>query len=312
MMKTVMIVIGTRPEAIKLAPVITALEDNRRIHYKICITRQHTSLLDTLLVNMRIKIDYQFEPIESHGLLCQNAVVMLSQLNDILKKSKVNLILVQGDTTTAFIAALAGFYSCIPVAHVEAGLRTGDIYAPWPEEIHRCFIDKVSTYCFAPTDKAKTNLLQEGISADKIWVVGNTSIDAIRLIHNESYKSNLNYRKPFILVTIHRRENHGTALVEICNALCVLAEKFPHIKIVCCLHPNPSVYNTVKKIISNVDNIECISPIDHILFIQLLKECYFVITDSGGIQEEVTYIGKPILVIRDTTERTEVIEAGMV
>ncbi|MGI2299071.1 non-hydrolyzing UDP-N-acetylglucosamine 2-epimerase [Candidatus Cardinium hertigii] len=305
-----MTVIGTRPEAIKLAPIISALENKKCFHHKICITRQHTSLLDILLENMHIKASYQFEPIESDGDLTQSATMMLSQLGNILKKLRPDLIMVQGDTTTAFIAALAGFYAGISVAHVEAGLRTGNLYTPWPEEMHRCFIDKVSSFFFAPTHQANINLIKEGVSIDKIWVVGNTSIDAIRLIYNKVDQSNINYKVPFILVTIHRRENHGRVLKEICSGLSILAKQFPKIKIVFCLHPNPSIMDPVKAILASMDNIDCIPPVDHITFIKLLKECRFVITDSGGIQEEVTFIGKPILVIRYITERPEVIESG--
>lgn len=309
-MKTIMTVIGTRPEAIKLAPIITAFETKKCFNHKICITRQHTSLLDSLLENMHIKANYEFEPIESYGALTQSAIMILSQLGSILEKLRPDLIIVQGDTTTAFIAALAGFYARIPVAHVEAGLRTGNLYAPWPEEMHRCFIDKVSSYFFVPTNQAKINLIKEGVSNDKIWIVGNTSIDAIRLIYNKVDQSNIDYKVPFILVTIHRRENHSKVLKEICSALRILAKQFPQIKIVFCLHPNPAITDPVKAMLSSMDNIDCIAPVDHITFIKLLKECSFVITDSGGIQEEVTFIGKPILVIRSITERPEVIESG--
>ncbi|ROT47764.1 non-hydrolyzing UDP-N-acetylglucosamine 2-epimerase [Candidatus Cardinium hertigii] len=252
----------------------------------------------------------QFEPIECYGELTQSAIMMLPQLDNMLKKLRPDVILVQGDTTTAFLAALAGFYAHIPVIHIETGLRTGNIYAPWPEEMHRCFIDKVSSYFFAPTHQAKNNLIKEGVSSDKIWVVGNTSIDAIRLIYNKGYQSNSEYKTKFILVTIHRRENHGKVLKEICSALRTLAKQFPKIKIVFCLHPNPPVSTPAKAILSNMDNIDCIPPVDHIAFIKLLKACSFVITDSGGIQEEVTFIEKPILVVRSITERPEVIESG--
>lgn len=309
-MKTVMTVIGTRPEAIKLAPVITAFKDNKYFKNEICITGQHTSLLDSLLLDMNIKVSYQFEPIESNGSLCQSTVHMLSQFSNILEKSRPNLIIVQGDTTTAFVAALASFYLRIPLAHIEAGLRTGNIYSPWPEEVHRCFIDKLSTYFFTPTNQAKINLIKEGVQVDKIWVVGNTSIDAVRLINNKLYRLETDYKSKFILVTIHRRENHGEVLKEVCNALHNISKRFLDIKIIFCLHPNPSISKAVKKLLSDIDNIDLVSPIDHVLFIKLLKECLFVITDFGGIQEEVTFIGKPVLIIRDTTERLEVIEAN--
>lgn len=310
-MKTVMTVVGTRPEVIKLAPVIAAFEGNKYFNHEVCITGQHTSLLDSLLLDMNIKINYQIDPIESNGSLCQSATHMLSRFSNILEKSKPDLIIVQGDTTTAFVAALASFYLCIKVAHVEAGLRTGNIYSPWPEEAHRCFIDKISGYFFVPTEQAKINLIKEGTQVDKIWVVGNTSIDAVRLVDNKLNKLETNHKSKFILVTIHRRENHGETLKEVCNALRNISERFLDIKIIFCLHPNPSVSEPVKKLLLNINNIELVSPIDHVLFIKLLKECLFVITDSGGVQEEVTFIGKPVLIIRDTTERPEVIEANI-
>lgn len=310
-MKTIITVIGTRPEAIKLAPIITAFESKKYFDHKICVTRQHTSLLDNILESMGISASYQFEPIESYGVLFQSATMILSQLGNILEQLRPDLIIVQGDTTTAFIAALASFYARVPVAHVEAGLRTGNRDAPWPEEMHRCLIDKISSYFFAPTNQAKINLINEGVVNDKIWIVGNTSIDAIRLLSNQEDGLRLDYRLPFILVTVHRRENHGKVLKEVCSALCLLAKKFPKIKILFCLHPNPSISDPAKAILSTIDNIECIQPVDHIGFINLLKASMFVITDSGGIQEEVTYIGKPILVIRDVTERPEIIESGL-
>lgn len=308
-MKTILTVIGTRPEAIKFAPVLTVVSKSKYLKNKVCITWQHTNLLDSLLVELGITVDYQFENHKNDGSLLKSAAYMLEQFSILLKEQKPDLIIVQGDTTTAFTAALAAFYLHIPVAHVEAGLRTGDYYAPWPEEAHRCLIDRLTTYFFAPTALARNTLIKEGANPKRIWVVGNTSIDAIRLV-KKSLKLNIELKQKIIVVTVHRRENHGNPLIEICHALLTIAQQFMDIKIVFCLHPNPAVHRPVTEILSGVENIDLILPMDYHLFIQLLDKSSFVITDSGGIQEEVSFLGKPILIVRDTTERPEGIQAG--
>lgn len=308
-MKNILTVIGTRPEAIKLIPLALAFTKSKILRNKICITGQHTSLLDSLFFGMNLKIDYQFEPYNKTPSLTQSAAHMLLQFHDLLEQAKPDLMIVQGDTTTAFIASLAGFYAQINVAHVEAGLRTGNLYSPWPEEAHRILIDKISNYFFTPTEKAKKTLMDEGIDEDKIWVVGNTSIDAIRIIKN-NLEANIDLSERSIVVTIHRRENHGKSLKNICNAIKNIAIEFPDIKIRFCLHPNPSVNSVVKQMLSGIDNIELLPALDHIKFVQLLYQCIFAITDSGGIQEEATFMGKPLLITRNTTEREEVIKAG--
>ena len=308
-MKTIMTVIGTRPEAIKLAPVLKAISKSKVFVNKVCVTRQHTNLLDPFITELGIVVDYQFENHKNNGSLHKSAAFMLEQFSIILKEKTPDLIIVQGDTTTAFVAALSAFYLGIPVAHVEAGLRTGNSSSPWPEETHRCLISKLTTYFFAPTEKARNALIKEGIASDKIWVVGNTSIDAIRLV-KKPLKVTSEYKHKVIVVTIHRRENHGEPLIEICNALLAIAKEFFDVKIVFCLHPNPAVYQTVMAILSNVDNIDLILPMDHDSFIQLIDNSSFIITDSGGIQEEAAFLGKPILIIRNTTERPEGIHFG--
>ena len=308
-MKNILIVIGTRPEAIKLIPLVVELSNSRVLRNKVCITKQHTSLLELLFTSTNIKVDYQFDPCKHNASLCKSAAHMLLQFNDLLKQTNPDLIIVQGDTTTAFIAALAGFYTKIKLAHVEAGLRSGNLYSPWPEEMHRIAVDKISNYFFAPTEKAKNNLINEGVNKNKIWVVGNTSIDAIRFIR-QNKKSNISLSDKTIVVTVHRRENHGQPIINICNALKIIATKFPDVKIIFCMHPNPSVYNNVKKILSKINNIELLPAIDHAEFIQLLDQCLFIVTDSGGIQEEATFMGKAVLITRDTTERRELIDAG--
>lgn len=308
-MKSVLTVIGTRPEAIKLAPVLKAIGKKARFTNKVCITGQHTDLLDPFLLNLGIIVDYRFKHYENEGALHQSAAHILEQFGAILTELKPDLVLVQGDTTTAFVAALAAFYARIPVGHVEAGLRTGHLYSPWPEEMHRCLIDRLATYFFAPTDQARNTLLAEGVSPEKVWVVGNTSIDALRLARKYS-KLTRDPKSRVIVVTIHRRENHGEPLKEICHALRVIVGQFSDVRIVFFLHPNPAVRTPVTDMLSEVINIDLVEPVDHPSFIQLLDTCAFVVTDSGGIQEEVSFIGKPLLVVRDTTERPEGIQAG--
>lgn len=307
MKSTVLTVIGTRPEAIKLSPILVEIGKSKYFKNKICVTRQHTDLLDPFLLNLGIMVDYQFESYENNGSLHHSAANILKQFAKIFEKSKPDLVIVQGDTTTAFIAALAAFYSHIKVAHVEAGLRTGDIFSPWPEEAHRCLIDKLSSYFFAPTLQAKNKLISEGVVSEKIWVVGNTSIDAIRLKRKVS-KLSVNLNKKMIIVTIHRRENQGGPLKEICKALRFIAKNFPDIKIIFFLHPNPLICDPSVEMLSGIDNIYLTKPLDHSSFIKLLDESLFIITDSGGIQEEATFMGKPVLVIRNTTERDEGIQ----
>jgi UDP-N-acetylglucosamine 2-epimerase (non-hydrolysing) len=309
-MKSVLTVIGTRPEAIKLAPVLRVIHKCENFESKVCVTRQHTDLLDPFLLNLGITIHYQFEGCKTGESLHHSAGYILEKFGEVLAKEKPNLVIVQGDTTTAFSAALAAFYARIPVAHVEAGLRTGHFYSPWPEEVHRCLIDRLATYFFAPTRQAQAALLAEGIPSARIWVVGNTSIDAVRLARKSFEKLIGNPKQRVIVVTVHRRENHGDPLKEICHALRMIADGFPDVRIVVFLHPNPAVCNPIAGTLSGVANIDLMDPIDHCSFIRLLDESVFVMTDSGGIQEELPFMGKPVLIMRDTTERPEGVQAG--
>jgi len=308
-MKSVLTVIGTRPEAIKLAPFLAVIDKTKNFLNKVCITNQHKDLLNSILLNLGIKADYQFENDEKEGNLYQSAARILGQCGQILRELKPDLMVVQGDTTTTFAAALAAFYAHIPIAHIEAGLRTGNLYSPWPEEGHRCLIDKLASYFFAPTLQAQRVLIAEGVCPKKIWVVGNTSIDAIRLGRTAS---TLMVKSAWrtIIVTVHRRENHGKPLEEICHALRIIVQQFSDVRIVFFLHPNPAVRKPVSDMLSEVVNIDLIEPTDHASFIKFLDECVLVMTDSGGIQEEASFIGKPVLIIRDTTERPEGIHAG--
>jgi len=306
-MKTILAAIGTRPEAIKLAPILKALMKIDGFRIKTCITWQHTDLLTPFLHSLGIITDFAFMNTK-RGSLQQSAVSILEQFGDLLTEIKPDLIIVQGDTTTAFHAALAGFYASIPIAHVEAGLRTDDPFSPWPEEAHRNLIDKLSTFFFAPTIQARDVLLSEGISPNRVWVVGNTSIDAIKDMGKPTHRLGCD-EAPYIVVTVHRRENQGANLEEICHALQAIAQQFPKLKIVCVLHANPSIREPLIENLSEVSNITLQEPTDHFSFIDLLDRSLFVLTDSGGVQEEAPYLGKPLLILRDTTERPEGVQA---
>lgn len=308
-MKNIITVIGTRPEAIKLLPVIEELNNSTKLKNELCITRQHSSLIDSLFNNASIKIDYQFQPCKKNASLAEMAAHLLLQFNNLLIAKKPDLLIVQGDTSTAFIAALAGFYAKVKIAHIEAGLRSGDLTSPWPEEAHRIMIDKISDYFFVPTEKAKNHLIKENVESDKIWIVGNTSIDSIRILEENSQSDN-DLSKNIIVVTIHRRENHGQALINICHALKLIALEFPNITIKICMHPNPSVSKVIKENLSQIKNIKLSPAINHKEFIKLLDQSMFIITDSGGIQEEATFLGKAVLIIRTTTERDELTDNG--
>ncbi len=345
-MKTLLTLIGTRPEAIKMTPILKILAKNKYFKSKLCVTNQQKNLLDSVLLKENIFVDYFLKTDEKKYSLHQKGSLILKQLETILEKCRPDLVLVQGDTTTAFMGALAAFYSRIPIAHIEAGLRTNDRNTPWPEEAHRCIIDQLATYFFAPTLQAQESLLKEGISSEKIWMVGNTAMDAKRLTIANSEKfatplEQINAKKPeesvnygstfigtsynsstiyssvkfhskecFILATVHRRENHGQPLQEICEAMKILTNLFSNVRIIFMLHSNPAIRQVATKELSGLKNILLFEPLDHVAFLKLLNECLFVITDSGGIQEEAPSMGKPVLIVRETTERPEGIQAG--
>ncbi len=290
-----------------MLPICAALKKNPLFNNKICVTGQHTDLLKTFLNTREIKPDYHFATLAESSSLHQMAAHFLREFETIFSGDKPDLILVQGDTTSAFIGALSAFYSHISIGHIEAGLRTRNLLSPWPEEGHRSLIDRLATYFFPPTEEAKHNLLLEGIPPERIWVVGNTSIDAIRQMEElHTPKKTVNRNR--VVVTIHRRENHGNRLKDVCFALLELAKEFPKLEIVCLLHPNPNVREPLTQSLGNMKNITLKEPMDHASFIQLLKESHFVITDSGGIQEEASFIGTPVLIIRENTERPEGVE----
>lgn len=298
-MKIVMIVIGTRPEAIKLFPVIRAFKGSK-LCTKNCIISQHTDLLAPLLVQLDIKIDHKLDV--NQASLQENTIQIMKGFAGILNANKVDLVVVQGDTTTAFAASLASYYAKIPIAHIEAGLRTGNLNSPWPEELHRYLIDKMASYFFAPTFGAYNNLIGEGISKEKVWLVGNTSIDAVRLTLTQGC-----ILGNYMVVTIHRRENHGDGITRICEALL----RLKGIKIKVLLHPNPNICKVMRAMLSNKKNIELTKPMNYVDFIYCLNACSFILTDSGGIQEEASFLAKPVLIARETTERTEIIEYGI-
>jgi UDP-N-acetylglucosamine 2-epimerase (non-hydrolysing) len=307
-MKTILVVIGTRPEAIKMAPLLTALSKKKNLSLKVCLTRQHTDLLDPILDHLQVQADYIFEDHSVNGCLYKSSAFILEQFGEAFKILKPDLMVVQGDTTSAFAGALAAFYQQIPVAHIEAGLRTRDLSSPWPEEAHRCMIDKLATYLFTPTVEARHTLIAEGKSPDRIWVVGNTSVDALRIALNSNV-CNTGTPQQTIVVTIHRRENYE-AIENIFNALKYIGSENPDIHILYILHPNPAINKQVRDRMEKYTNIQLLDPLDHTSFVHLLSNCLFIITDSGGIQEEAPFLGKPILIARNTTERPEGIVAG--
>ncbi len=327
-MKKILLVFGTRPEAIKMAPLVKAFEKELSIESKVCVTAQHREMLDQVLELFDIKPDYDLNLMKPGQDLYDITSNVLLGLKDILSDFKPDIVLVHGDTTTTSAASLAAFYQQIKVGHVEAGLRTGNIYSPFPEEINRLMCSVISNYHFAPTSTSKDNLLRENKDEKNIIVTGNTVIDALFLalekIKNDidleskikNQISNLNYEikddKKIILVTGHRRENHGQGFINICEALKTIAINNLEIDIVYPVHLNPNVQKPVKEILSNIPNVYLIEPLQYEQFIYLMDKSYFIITDSGGVQEEAPSLGKPVLVMRDTTERPEAVEARTV
>jgi UDP-N-acetylglucosamine 2-epimerase (non-hydrolysing) len=324
----ILAVFGTRPEAIKMAPVIKELEKEKLINLKVCVTAQHREMLDQVLDFFEIKPDYDLNIMRYNQDLYDITSSILSRIKEILIDFKPDLVLVHGDTTTTFATSLAAFYQKIKVGHIEAGLRTYNLYSPWPEEANRELTGILANYHFAPTYKAKENLLKEGKNPKNVVVTGNTVIDALflalkKIKENDFLRSKIieslkreypfiEKEKKIILVTGHRRENFGKGFLNICNALKEIAIKNPQIDIVYPVHLNPNVQKPVKEILSDIDNIYLINPLSYPEFVYLMERAYFIITDSGGIQEEAPSLKKPVLVIRDTTERIEAIEAGIV
>jgi UDP-N-acetylglucosamine 2-epimerase (non-hydrolysing) len=319
----VLVVFGTRPEAIKMAPVVNSLKNSSSFELKVCVTAQHRQMLDQVLELFSIKPDFDLDLMKSNQDLTDITIGVLNGIRKVFKSWSPNWVLVHGDTTTTLATSLASYYEKINVGHVEAGLRTGNIYSPWPEEINRQVVSNIARLHFAPTPEARENLLKEGINKEYIFVTGNTVVDALfniseRLEKNDElnyqvkkYIPSLNLGKKIILVTGHRRENFGDGFENICNALNEIAER-DDVEIVYPVHLNPNVQEPVNRLLGNNPNIHLISPLDYLPFVYLMNKSYLILTDSGGIQEEAPSLGKPVLVLRDTTERPEALKAGTV
>ena len=323
----VMSVFGTRPEAIKMAPLVLELQRRSELESVVCVTAQHREMLDSVLGEFGIKPEYDLNIMKSGQTLADITSRVLEGLGPVYEQEKPGLVLVHGDTTTTFAAALAAFYARIPVGHVEAGLRTYDRWSPWPEEMNRQVTDRICTYYFAPTGQSRQNLLRENIEEKKIFVTGNTVIDALLMavdiiatktgmeeqIHKEIQEKGYTVgERDYILVTGHRRENFGEGFLHICKAIRELASQYPDIDIVYPVHLNPNVQKPVYELLSGLDNVFLISPLDYLPFIYAMQHSILLLTDSGGVQEEAPSLGKPVLVMRNTTERPEAVEAGTV
>ncbi len=320
----VLSVFGTRPEAIKMAPLVHALAADERFESRCCVTAQHREMLDQVLELFKITPDYDLNLMKAGQTLPEITSRILLELTSVLKEFKPDVVLVHGDTATTFAASLAAYYEQIAVGHVEAGLRTGNIYSPWPEEGNRKLTGSLTKYHLAPTENSKTNLLKENYAAENISVTGNTVIDALLLvkqqIENDTDLSNtlaaqfpmLDESKNLILVTGHRRESFGGGFERICEALSQTATAHPNIQILYPVHLNPNVQEPVKRILKDVNNVHLIEPQQYLPFVYLMNRAHIILTDSGGIQEEAPSLGKPVLVMRDTTERPEAVDAGTV
>jgi UDP-N-acetylglucosamine 2-epimerase (non-hydrolysing) len=322
--KKILIVFGTRPEAIKMAPIVNRLRLCAAVQVFVCVSAQHRQMLDQVLELFEIRPDYDLNLMVPNQTLAGLTARVLTGVNEVLESLQPDLVLVHGDTSTAFAASLACFYKKIPVAHVEAGLRSGDIHSPWPEELNRRIVGQTASLHFAPTTLAKSHLMKEGVQPGAVWVTGNTVIDALldivkRISADSALQAKLAQAMPWlddskrrlILVTGHRRENFGEGIEGVCRALRTLALD-PDVVIVYPVHPNPNVMEPVHRLLDGVANVHLVEPMEYLPFVFLMTKAYFIITDSGGIQEEAPSLGKPVLVMRDTTERPEAVAAGTV
>lgn len=312
-MKKVMLVFGTRPEAIKMCPLVNELKTRQNIHTIVCVTGQHRQMLDQVLDTFGVLPDYDLSIMKERQTLFDVTTNILEKIKAVLEKERPDVVLVHGDTSTTFVTALACFYLQIPVGHVEAGLRTYNLYSPYPEEFNRQVVSIISKYNFAPTEKSKQNLLNEGKSLDTIYVTGNTAIDALKTTVRKDYSHpELDWAKDsrLIMITAHRRENLGDPMRHMFRAILRVMEEHPDVKAIYPIHMNPKVREIADSILSNNDRIRIIEPLEVLDFHNFLNQCYLILTDSGGIQEEAPSLGKPVLVMRDTTERPEGIAAG--
>ena len=333
-MKNMMLVFGTRPEAIKMSPLVKEFQKYpEKFETIVCVTGQHREMLDQVLRIFDIQPDYDLNIMKQGQDLYDVTARVLTGMRDVLKETRPDIVLVHGDTTTSTAAALAAFYQQIPVGHIEAGLRTHNIYSPWPEEVNRQITGRIATYHFAPTSLSKDNLLQEGVSEERIIVTGNTVIDALYMvvekIKNDGILScelekvlkasgydisRLSDGRKLVLITGHRRENFGDGFISMCKAIKSLSEKYPEVDFVYPMHLNPNVRKPIHEVFgeSQRANLFFIEPLEYLSFVYLMEKSAIVLTDSGGIQEEAPGLGKPVLVMRDTTERPEALEAGTV
>ena len=332
-----MLVFGTRPEAIKMCPLVKEFQkDTESFETLVCVTGQHRAMLDQVLTIFGVKPDYDLNIMKQGQDLYDVTSRVLVGMRDVLDEARPDVVLVHGDTTTSMAAALAAFYRQIPVGHVEAGLRTRNIYSPWPEEMNRQITGRIATYDFAPTPLSRQNLLDEGVDPEKITVTGNTVIDALHWVVENVMKKGYVPKDPsvaalpqddnchserseeskrrLVLITGHRRENFGEGFISMCTAIRDLARKYPYVDFVYPMHLNPNVRKPIREVFGEEkrDNLFFIEPLDYLDFVYLMSRSYIVLTDSGGIQEEAPGLGKPVLVMRDTTERPEALEAGTV
>ena len=312
-MKKVMLVFGTRPEAIKMCPLVNELKTRENLETIVCVTGQHRQMLDQVLEAFNVVPDYDLSIMKEKQTLFDITTNILNKIKEVLEKERPDVVLVHGDTSTTFVTALACFYLQIPVGHVEAGLRTYDIYSPFPEEFNRQAVGIVSKFNFAPTELSKQNLISEKKDESTIYITGNTAIDALKTTVREDYKHEiLDWASDsrLIVLTAHRRENLGEPLKNMFNAIKRIVDEHPDIKVIYPIHMNPIVRETANSILGNNDRIRIIEPLEVLDFHNFLARSYLILTDSGGIQEEAPSLGKPVLVMRDTTERPEGIKAG--
>lgn len=322
--KKISVVFGTRPEAIKLAPVILALKTNPQFDCRVCVTAQHREMLDQVLQVFGIVPDVDLNLMQPNQTLAGLTTRAIESLDHYFSEEQPDMVMVQGDTTTVFCAALSAFYHHIPIAHVEAGLRTFNLNSPWPEEANRVFTSHLADLHFAPTATSRDNLLREGVSSERIFVTGNTVIDALFIALEKikatppdisglpQYLMQQGSNDPLVLITGHRRENFGEGFKNICQAISQLASRFPNVTFVYPVHLNPNVQKPVYDLIAGHRNVHLISPLDYLPFVALMARSTLILTDSGGVQEEAPSLGKPVLVMRDTTERPEAVDMGTV
>lgn len=311
--KKVLVVFGTRPEAIKMCPLVKELRTKTSIQTVICVTGQHREMLAQVMEAFQLKADYNLDIMKPRQTLSGITVDILTRIEKVVKIETPDLILVHGDTSTSFVAALTGFYAGIPVGHVEAGLRTYNIWSPYPEEFNRQAVDLITEMYFAPTETAKDNLLKEGKREEKIFVTGNTVIDALKTTIRDDYKNeNLKWAEGsrLLLLTAHRRENQGAPMRGMFQAIKRIVQEFEDVKVIYPIHKNPIVREVAREVLAGMERIRMIEPLDVIDFHNFMSKSYLILTDSGGVQEEAPSLGKPVLVMRDTTERPEGLAAG--